>query len=192
VTDLEKRERRLKLLEDRRVRYEKTVHYEFTADEKLIGLIIGKQGEKLQRVASNFKVELRVLPEDHGFRRVRIYGNDEQSVRQALSELEYIVYEYPVCGQPGWASGRKSQQLREIAQRSGLHSAWFNEESSSIILCGLRPAIERGFSMLASSIPSSSPGQIISSTKYADMDFLGTASPVGLRERASPSRYDRE
>jgi len=87
----ERREKRLKLLKERKMKY-KEDELEFIADDSLIGFIIGKQGEQLASVAKNNKVEIRVLPcDDEGFRRIRIYGSNRQNALKAKSEVDFRI-----------------------------------------------------------------------------------------------------
>lgn len=160
----ESRERRLKLLEERKSRYEESELCEFSAEEALIGLIIGKQGEKLTRIAWEHKVEIRVLPDDAGLRRVRIYGPDRQSVQRARNVLEYVYHEYSVSeSMVGWVLAKKGGCLKDVQQKAGLHSAWYDEVNQIIVLCGLRHSIEQAIHMLDSNAhhfyasPSTSP-----------------------------------
>eukprot|EP01071_Lankesteria_metandrocarpae_P005812 Lankesteria_metandrocarpae@DN4136_c0_g1_i1.p1 len=147
---LENRERRLKLLEERRSRYEDSVQCEFTADEAIIGLIIGKQGEKLTRVARENKVEIRVLPDDGGLRRIRIYGTDNLCVERARNLLEYVHEEYCVPEiMISWITSKKGGvSIREVQQKSRLHSAWFDDINRIVCLCGLRQSVNHAVKLL--------------------------------------------
>nr|CEL69417.1 TPA: KH domain-containing protein, putative [Neospora caninum Liverpool] len=91
----ERRERRLRFLEERTSAGVASVCVEFKAKET-IGLIIGKQGERLEKLAKRFQVEIRVFPqeEDAATRRVRIYGSSRQAVEEALAEVQFLSASY--------------------------------------------------------------------------------------------------
>jgi len=120
----ERREKRLKILEERKSRYERTEQLEFEADDSLVGLLIGKQGEHLSRVAKAYKVEIRVLPDDEGYRRVRIYGT-MPAIQKAKNDLsygfKYIKIDQEVHKQ---LIDRRGNLLREASSKYGLNSIW--------------------------------------------------------------------
>ncbi|PHJ22059.1 kh domain protein [Cystoisospora suis] len=84
----ERREKRLKWLVASCI---SSFCLEFKAKET-VGLIIGKQGERLEKLAKQYQVEIRVFPQEENSttRRVRIYGSTRQSVEEAFSELQYV------------------------------------------------------------------------------------------------------
>ncbi|PFH37139.1 hypothetical protein BESB_035970 [Besnoitia besnoiti] len=90
----ERRERRLKFLEERTASCVASC-IEYKAKET-VGLIIGRQGERLEKLAKRFQVEIRVFPqeEDGATRRVRIYGSSRQAVEDALAEIQFLSAKY--------------------------------------------------------------------------------------------------
>lgn len=146
ATFQERRSRRLKLLEDRRGGQDSSERIEFFVHESLVGLVIGKQGENLARVARNYKVEVRVFPDENGVRRLRIYGSDPIKLDRAKAELEYHFLELPLPDKHAerfleWLLSDKSL-LRDSCNRHALHSLWYHAERQSLIICGLRRSIE--------------------------------------------------
>jgi hypothetical protein len=119
-----RKDKKLKILQERKKKFEVLDSLEFTVDESLVGLIIGKGGENIQRVCKKFNVDVRVVDpatgedEDQldttnttpstdrksgttkakgkgkGVRIVRIFGSSMSSVEAARAELEYSNYEY--------------------------------------------------------------------------------------------------
>lgn len=41
----------------------------------------------------HYQVELRVLPDDQGIRRIRVYGSDHETVNVAKEELQFVYQE---------------------------------------------------------------------------------------------------
>ncbi|KEP63868.1 UNVERIFIED_CONTAM: hypothetical protein HHA_237550 [Hammondia hammondi] len=135
----ERREKRLKCLEERTSNGVACVCAEFRAKET-IGLIIGKQGERLERLAKRFQVEIRVFPqeEDSATRRIRIYGSSRQTVEEALAEVR--VFSAPYClYPPPFARGRLPADSADQADNG--YTTWYVSSSpSSGPRAGLRPS----------------------------------------------------
>ncbi|KFH16339.1 KH domain protein [Toxoplasma gondii MAS] len=135
----ERREKRLKCLEERTSNGVACVCAEFRAKET-IGLIIGKQGERLERLAKRFQVEIRVFPqeEDSATRRIRIYGSSRQTVEEALAEVR--VFSAPYClYPPSFARGRLRADGADQAD-NGCTTWYVSSSPSSGPRAGLRPS----------------------------------------------------
>eukprot|EP00915_Cephaloidophora_sp_WS-2016_P001455 GHVH01002061.1.p1 GENE.GHVH01002061.1~~GHVH01002061.1.p1 ORF type:complete len:836 (+),score=118.77 GHVH01002061.1:1254-3761(+) len=149
----ERREKRLKLLEERKSRYEKNEQLEFEADDSLVGLIIGKQGEHLSKVARMHKVEIRVLPDDEGFRRVRIYGGSLSNAQKAKHELNYCFKYLQINADASrQLSDRRGYLMKEIAQRFSVNSIWIDVGNSDM-KSGVRDATVMAAAQQASQHP---------------------------------------
>merc|ERR1711920_532326 len=58
-------------------------------------------------------------------------------------ELEYITVSIPVASeQIGWILGKGFQNITDIAKKTELHYARFDDKTKSLQLCGLRHQVE--------------------------------------------------
>lgn len=138
----ERRQRRFKFLADRRETYAEKQMIEFSVNDTFIGTVIGRQGEKLSRVAKDLQVELRVLPEDNGMRRIRVYGKQLDHVQRARDALE-LVYQQILLNQSFFDKLKEEKEtLKMLSQRSGLHSTCLNAKRHVLILCGTRRSLD--------------------------------------------------
>ncbi|EZG67023.1 KH domain protein [Gregarina niphandrodes] len=131
---LERRQRRWKMLEDRGM---SEASVELLVHESVVGVVMGKQGENLSRVARSHHVEVRVYPDEDGVRRVRIYGGSSQQVRAAADELDYVYWTLSL----GHTLPRVLQLVRDHKGTSGIHSLWLDEERHELVICGLSASI---------------------------------------------------
>merc|ERR1712087_776030 len=75
--------------------------------------------------------------------KVTITGDSEVSIKKAREELEYITVSIPVASeQIGWILGKGFQNVTDIAKKTELHYARFDDNSKSLELCGLRQQVE--------------------------------------------------
>lgn len=155
---VERRQRRLRLLAERRGAYEENRMVEFPVDEAHIGLIIGRQGEKLSRIARDYQVELRVLPDDNGIRLVRAYAMSIDSLNAAQSELEIVYQTVHLSTDVAQAIlAERSTQTRDLAQRAGLYSLWVDPAYSCLVLFGTHRCQEAFLSSLGGLLANEHP-----------------------------------
>lgn len=133
VSSADRRHRRLRLLEG-------CGFVETLLHESLVGIVIGKQGENLSRIARAYQVEIRVFPDENGTRRVRIYGKDELSLNSAKSEIEFQFCRLPL---PLDVLNEVVllPTITEIAHKSNIHSLWQDLQNSSLCICGTAKSI---------------------------------------------------
>lgn len=139
----ERRCRRLKLLEESRISGANPDKSEFFVHESLVGLVIGKQGENIVRVARANKVEIRVFPDENGVRRLRMYSSDPARVAKAREELEYQYMQIPIpadatSGLLAWLD-QERLLVRDLCHHFNIHSLWWSRRKHSLIICGRGP-----------------------------------------------------
>ena len=137
-----RRQRRLQFLAARRDGYQNPRAIEFLIKDAYVGSVIGRRGEKLSQVAKEFQIELRVLPEENGFRRVRIYGKEMKDVYQAKEALE-LVYQKILLSEGGLSKLKSHMTaLKLMSQRANLLFCVLNEREKMLILCGVRRSLK--------------------------------------------------
>jgi len=151
INILDRKQRKLKELNSRREQYANQVHVEFQVGADLIGLLIGKKGENIQRVMKKHHVEVSVIDGPADMKTIRVSGETSQQVQDARDELEYVNQDYQVDPKMiGWLLGKKMQNVLEIQQKSGIYRARFNQDRGVLVLCGSRQAIEDAVVLLDS------------------------------------------
>merc|ERR1711920_310573 len=74
---------------------------------------------------------------------ITITGDSEEACKSAREELEYITVSIPVeTEQIGWILGKGFQNITDIATKTELHYARFDDNTKSLELCGLRQQVE--------------------------------------------------
>ncbi|CAD7927320.1 unnamed protein product [Amoebophrya sp. A25] len=140
------RDKKMKMLEERKSKYNEQCSYEFVADARVSGFILGKEGKTIKRVRQAFDVEIIVTDlEDTSPAqvRVRIYGETQEQVDRAREEIEYTRLEFPV--EPhliGWVLGKKGAHLTDIEEKSGIVRASLNRTTNVVELIGLKDCVE--------------------------------------------------
>jgi hypothetical protein len=175
-----RKDKKLKILQERKNKFEVLDSVEFNVDESLVGLIIGKGGENIQRVCKKFNVDVRVVDpttgdddeadtnttpsterkagnskskgKGKGMRIVRIFGSSMTAVEAARAELEYSNYEYKLTDNRaiGWVLGKKMTNIQEVSKKAGLHYARFNQDKMVIDLCGTTQSVDDAIMLLDS------------------------------------------
>jgi hypothetical protein len=106
--------------------FESGKRLEFSVPEKLIGLVIGKQGANLTKVKELTGVDKIVV--DTKTRSVRIRGEDPEAVQRARAMLEYQEVAIPVpAAQVRAIQGEKGRNLVEMWKKSGCVSVALDE-----------------------------------------------------------------
>eukprot|EP00922_Rhytidocystis_sp_ex-Travisia-forbesii_P015728 GHVS01023471.1.p1 GENE.GHVS01023471.1~~GHVS01023471.1.p1 ORF type:complete len:744 (-),score=174.48 GHVS01023471.1:616-2847(-) len=157
---VERKNRKLVELQQKQSKMVDGAKTEFITEDRLVGLIIGKHGDHLRGVESKFGVEVRINPVSDGHQpssevqlrhRVTICGPDDTSVEAAKKELEFVYRDYPVDQRlVGWILGKKGVNIKDVSQRSGLFSAYFEDQSKTFILCGTKQSVEDAVMLLDS------------------------------------------
>eukprot|EP00415_Alexandrium_ostenfeldii_P005131 UN5131 len=126
----------------------------FTVDASFVGRIIGKKGENIKRIREVHEVNVLIQDPQEDERwnvtTITVSGEQEEPVQKAKEEMEYIVVKVPIDPQQaGWIVGKGYQNLTDIATKTGLCSSRFDDQSSSIELCGLRHQVEDAKMMIS-------------------------------------------
>jgi len=137
----DRREDKLKVLEQRKQAFAQAFREEFTIDEDCVGLVIGKNGENLRRVQEDHEVEVNVIRDKPP--KVSIVGQSKTAVECARKELEFdkecwVVEENMI----GWVLGKNRKNLDEFKEKSGIVGLRWVAEKSHIELIGLKQQIE--------------------------------------------------
>ncbi|CEL91788.1 unnamed protein product [Vitrella brassicaformis CCMP3155] len=80
----------LKALETRRTKYEESEQLEFEVAESMVGMHIGKNGEHIKQIQSDFEVDIRVLDPVDGMAKVRIFGPSQDTLERARAAFEFV------------------------------------------------------------------------------------------------------
>jgi KH domain len=153
LTIQDRKQRKLNELNEYKERYANLVHIEFSIEADLIGLVIGKKGENIQRVMKKHHVEVEVDGRQSASdsRTVRVSGETPEAVEAAREELEFVNHLYEVQDHlVGWLLGRKMQHIQDIQQKSGVYRARFDQDKRVLVLCGTRQAIDDAIVLLDS------------------------------------------
>lgn len=126
--------------------HHQTQHKEvFVVAQHIVGRIIGKKGENINLVRKQHRVEIEVLDDDgtRGYCTVTVTGPTAEAVRGARGELEFITEFIPLEREEvGWVLGKGLQNITEIAKKTDLHYARYNDDTGCIELCGLKHQVE--------------------------------------------------
>mmetsp|Transcript_86521 Transcript_86521/g.231943 ORF Transcript_86521/g.231943 Transcript_86521/m.231943 type:complete len:573 (-) Transcript_86521:33-1751(-) len=143
------REKRLKVIEQRKARVRDSVVEEFVIDESLVGMVIGRAGSNVTKVQDELGVDVEVMPIESspGVRKVRILGLSREAVRAARSKLEFIRTSFTL--HPDVAVFiDQFVGLRNLSKQAQLMEIWFNEKWDAIEMCGLDQNIKDAELML--------------------------------------------
>mmetsp|Transcript_12819 Transcript_12819/g.45390 ORF Transcript_12819/g.45390 Transcript_12819/m.45390 type:complete len:485 (-) Transcript_12819:54-1508(-) len=130
--------------------YHSTLHKEvFTVEQHLVGKIIGKKGENINQVRERHEVDIQVLddtsdPKGHGtLTTITVTGDSADSVRRAREELEFVTERMDLQPeQVGWILGKGYQNISDIARKTELSYARFDDKAGCLELCGLKHQVE--------------------------------------------------
>lgn len=153
VSFQDRRDKKLRALDEQRQRYANQVHVEFSVSVDVIGLVIGKGGENMKRVSNQHKVEVRVIEAANPNRTVtiRVSGDCTESVNAARNDLEITTHDYKVDEKlVGWLLGKQMRNIQDIQHKSGLLYARFQRNSKALELCGTRLQIDDAIVLLDS------------------------------------------
>lgn len=116
----------------------------FNVEQSLIGRIIGKKGENIKQLRERYNVDIRVSdPSGNRPASVTVSGIAAEDVRKAREEMEYITAKIPIEESAvGWILGKGYQNIQDIARKSELQYARFDDSTSSLELCGLKSQVE--------------------------------------------------
>lgn len=148
------RDKLMEYLSQRENRY-KGLHKEvFTVDTGFVGKIIGKKGENIKRIREELEVNVLITDpqgdDKWNVTTITVSGESADVVKKAREEMEYIVVKIPIePEQVGWIVGKGYQNLTEIANKTQLWYARFDDHSGSIELCGLRHQVEDAKMMIS-------------------------------------------
>mmetsp|Transcript_61635 Transcript_61635/g.133454 ORF Transcript_61635/g.133454 Transcript_61635/m.133454 type:complete len:467 (-) Transcript_61635:54-1454(-) len=143
----ETREQLIERLAERKKWYSAQHKEVFSVDQALVGKVIGKKGENINLIREKFSVDIHLQDADDGEARmaatVTITGLDADSVKKAREAVEYVTERLPVQSeQVGWILGRGFQNIQDMAKKTELHYARYDDKSMSLELCGLRQQVE--------------------------------------------------
>lgn len=144
------------------------VSTEAVIHESLLGILIGKQGDRLNRIAKRYQVEVRVLPDETGSRRIRIQADRESRLYDAHEDLQIYYWKIqilpadPTCFPSPWKPTADDQNLgfsaastpeyplaSQAERKLGLifedllcfhdiHAAWWNAACRCLTVAGSR------------------------------------------------------
>uniref|UniRef100_A0A7S1L6X3 K Homology domain-containing protein n=1 Tax=Alexandrium catenella TaxID=2925 RepID=A0A7S1L6X3_ALECA len=148
------RDRLMEYLSQKENHYKGQFKETFTVDASFVGRIIGKKGENIKRIREVHEVNVLIQDPQEDERwnvtTITVSGEQEEPVQKAKEEMEYIVVKVPIDPQQvGWIVGKGYQNLTDIATKTGLCSSRFDDQSSSIELCGLRHQVEDAKMMIS-------------------------------------------
>lgn len=126
-----------------------TQHVEvFQVEQSATGKIIGKKGENIKALRQKYDVDVELEEgwdeeKNRAAMTVTISGKSEESVTAAREEIEFVTVKIPVApDQVGWILGKGYQNISEIAKKTELHYARFDDKAKCIELCGRRQEVE--------------------------------------------------
>lgn len=142
----EQRELLMARLQEQQRWYNERNQEVFVVEQQLVGKIIGKKGEHINAIREKFDVDIHLSPpyaQDDEPTTVTVTGETLEQCRNAREELEYITDKIPIdTNQVGWILGKGYQNIQDIAKKSEVHYARFDDKTSSIELCGLKRQVE--------------------------------------------------
>jgi len=116
----------------------------FTVDQGLVGKLIGRKGEHINQVRDRHGVEIQVQDDAaEGATTITVTGDSADIVRKAREELEFVTEKMELQPeQVGWILGKGYQNISEIARKTELSYARFDDKESCLELCGLKSQVE--------------------------------------------------
>lgn len=119
----------------------------FTVEKQLVGRVIGKGGENINKVRSRHGVEVDVRDGDQGrqegFVTVVVTGGIAENVQKARDELEYVTDRIELQSEHvGWILGKGYQNILEIAKKTELTYARFDDKARRLELSGLKHQVD--------------------------------------------------
>mmetsp|Transcript_71488 Transcript_71488/g.128687 ORF Transcript_71488/g.128687 Transcript_71488/m.128687 type:complete len:522 (-) Transcript_71488:63-1628(-) len=142
----EQREQLMERLAERRQWYSAQHQEVFTVEQNLVGRLIGKKGENIRDIRDRHGVEIHIEETESWEKRpatVTVTGETAESVKAAREDLEFVSVRIDVDkDQVGWILGKGYSTIMEIARKTDLHHARYDDKTSSLELCGLRHQVE--------------------------------------------------
>jgi len=136
------REKLRAIIEQREHRHRGGCREVFEVESGLVGRLIGKKGENIQRIREELEVEILIRDGDANAT-ITVTAANQDAVKKAREQLEYVTARIPVEeDKVGWVVGKGHQNLLEICKKADLVYARFDSRSSSIELMGLRAPVE--------------------------------------------------
>lgn len=117
----------------------------FTVDQSLVGKIIGKQGANIKALREKHDVDVHLsAPSSSGKpTTITVTGASDEIVQKAREQMEYVKMNIPIeASAVGWIIGKGGQNIQDICKKADLHSAHFDDKTSSLELCGLKQQVE--------------------------------------------------
>lgn len=93
----------------------------FDADKELFSVLMAAKLKRVREVAIRNQVEVWILPEDNGIRRVLVYGDCDASTSNATRELQFCTCRYAQQTLP--LHDLELRTLHNLARNSGFHGA---------------------------------------------------------------------
>jgi len=149
----DRREKRLKILEEKRNRLEGTSFKhstEFQIDPSFVARVIGKSGEAIRAVEAKYDCNVRIINSDDPDedRTIRIFANTLESLQKAKAEVEYIEEAIPVKpSMNSWILGRQGKTIRGFESHANLVYARLDRDNELLVLCGTRIAVDDAVAM---------------------------------------------
>mmetsp|Transcript_45695 Transcript_45695/g.99188 ORF Transcript_45695/g.99188 Transcript_45695/m.99188 type:complete len:567 (-) Transcript_45695:35-1735(-) len=187
------REKRLKVIEQRKARVRDSVVEEFVIDESLVGMVIGRAGSNVTKVQDELGVDVEVMPIESspGVRKVRILGPSRDVVRAARSKLEFIRTSFPL--HPDVAVFiDQFVGLRNLSKQAQLTEMWFNEKWDSIEMCGLDQNIKDAELMLNTHIQYSDVCENIEKSESEIQAKIAKLEPYARRYKGKGKKGQAE
>lgn len=140
----EQREVYVKRLEEWQEWYSTRHSQTFMVDQSLVGRMIGKKGENLKKVREKYDVEIKITDNASGLdSKVVVVGETAESVHKARDELELVTERLELKqDQVGWVLGKGYQNISDIAKKTDLLYARFDDNNGCLELCGSRSQVE--------------------------------------------------
>merc|ERR1719261_1116513 len=142
----DRRQKTVQVLEERRAKYADACVEEFTVDEEVVGLVIGKGGESLRRVEEKHNVEITVEKTENATsdkRRVKIVGETKEAVEGAREEVEYVRDQFEVDKLTfDVVFGRNRRIFEEIREKNGAIRLRYDADRGHVDVQGLRNSVE--------------------------------------------------
>merc|ERR1712194_780973 len=145
----EQREKLMAKLRDYEQQSSKHFWEVFNVDSQFLGRIIGNKGVNINRVRDEHWVTIETTDLGYGEATVTITGESAESVAAAKQEMDFVLDKIEIeQDQVGWVLGKGHENLIEGQKKSGLQSAWYNDSTHSIELCGLKSQVDDAKLML--------------------------------------------
>merc|ERR1712194_146814 len=145
----EQREKLMAKLRDYEQQSSKHFWEVFNVDSQFLGRIIGNKGVNINRVRDEHWVTIETTDLGYGEATVTITGESAESVAAAKQEMDFVLDKIEIeQDQVGWVLGKGHENLIEVQKKSGLQSAWYNDSTHSIELCGLKSQVDDAKLML--------------------------------------------